>query len=418
MMSWKMSVRFALRVGAPLACMLALSACGGGAAGSASGTAAEVGPPTSGSTGPAATTNAIQLDATTHTVKQSAGSVTVTVNRAGTDSNATSVSYATANGTAVAGSDYTAISGTLTWSSGDTAAKTINISVSDATAFSGSKTFGLALSNPASGASIGEPASTTITISGDLSTAPAPAPAGTLAFSAPSYSVSQALGTVSVSVKRTGGSAGGIQVSYSTTADTAIAGTNFTAASGTLTWSDGDSSAKSVAIAISASTVFSGTRSFGVALSAPTGGATLGAPNVAAVAITGSAVATGAPSAESNLQLINQGGADNVNNPVKNSQTISWTAAAAGAAAIDHYKVYRNGTAYATTKATTFTDNAATNSNDPGWNGWGTPATAYSYNVAAVDTSGNEGPQAAQFAVYSYRNGKSNWSYNDLSYGP
>src|SRR3569833_3158523 len=189
MMSWKMSVRFALRVGAPLACMLALSAGGGCAAGSASGTAAEVGPPTSGSTGPAATTNAIQLDATTHTVKQSAGSVTVTVNRAGPDSNATSVSYA-----------------------------------------------------PASGAAVGEPASTTITISGDLSTAPAPAPAGTLAFSAPSYSVSQALGTVSVSVKRTGGSAGGIQVSYSTTADTAIAGTNFTAASGTLTWSDGDSS--------------------------------------------------------------------------------------------------------------------------------------------------------------------------------
>jgi hypothetical protein len=126
---------------------------------------------------------------------------------------------------------------------------------------------------------------------------------------------------------------------------------------------------------------------------------------------------TGAPSAVTNLLLVNQGGTDNANNPVKSSQTISWTAAVAGASPIAHYKIYRNGAAYATSTATTYTDSNATNSNDPGWNGWGTAATVYSYNVAAVDSSGNEGPQAAQYAVYSYRNGKSAWGNNDLSYG-
>jgi hypothetical protein len=42
---------------------------------------------------------------------------------------ACSVAYATANGTATAGSDYTAASGTLTWEAGDTAPKEIEVAV-------------------------------------------------------------------------------------------------------------------------------------------------------------------------------------------------------------------------------------------------------------------------------------------------
>jgi hypothetical protein len=145
------------------------------------------------------------------------------------------------------------------------------------------------------------------------------------------------------------------------------------------------------------------------------------------VAISGSAAptapatGTGAPSAVTNLQLVQQGGPNNAvgaltsgAQALTNSQQISWSAATAGASPINHYKIYRNGAAYATTTALTYTDTAATNSNDPTWS---KPATVYSYNVSAVDSSGNEGPQAAQYAVYAYRNGKSNWGNNDLSYG-
>jgi hypothetical protein len=69
---------------------------------------------------------------------------------------------------------------------------------------------------------------------------------------------------------------------------------------------------------------------------------------------------------------------------------------------------------YANTTAVSYADTAATNSNSPTWV---KNATVYSYNVAAVDNKGNIGPQAAQMSVYSYRNGVSNWSNADLSYG-
>ena len=119
-----------------------------------------------------------------------------------------------------------------------------------------------------------------------------------------------------------------------------------------------------------------------------------------------------------NLQLINQGGPNNslagAAGSRTNYQQISWNAAAPGANPIASYNVYRNGVLYANTKKLAFTDTAATGSNSPLYV---LPATVYSYNVAAVDTQGKVGPQAAQMSVYGYQNGHSNWSGQDLSYG-
>lgn len=53
--------------------------------------------------------------------------VTLYVNRTGGLGNVTTVNYATSDGTATAGSDYTAASGTLTWEAGDTAPKPISV---------------------------------------------------------------------------------------------------------------------------------------------------------------------------------------------------------------------------------------------------------------------------------------------------
>jgi hypothetical protein len=114
------------------------------------------------------------------------------------------------------------------------------------------------------------------------------------------------------------------------------------------------------------------------------------------------------------LQLINQGGPQNGSSPLTNYQEISWTAATVGSFPITYYQIYRNGVAYDTTTGTSYTDTNASRSNDPTWS---TGATIYSYQVAAVDTQGNVGPQAAQMSVYSYQNGKSNWGNSDLSWG-
>jgi hypothetical protein len=62
-----------------------------------------------------------------------------------------SVSYATVDGTATAGSDYTAASGTLTWAAGDASPKTVSVTVSGDTSNESDETFSVNLSeNPSS----------------------------------------------------------------------------------------------------------------------------------------------------------------------------------------------------------------------------------------------------------------------------
>jgi hypothetical protein len=174
-------------------------------------------------------------------------------------------------------------------------------------------------------------------------------------------------------------------------------------------------------VAINSAASFTGTKTFKIALTTTTGGATVGTPATANVTINGSGPAgvvpgsgTGAPSAVKNLQLINQGGSSNDTNAATNIQQISWAAATAGTYPISYYRIYRNGAAYATTTALTYTDKNATNSNSPTYS---QATTVYAYDVTAVDTQGTEGPKASQMSVYAYQNGQSNWSNYDLTYG-
>jgi hypothetical protein len=111
--------------------------------------------------------------------------------------------------------------------------------------------------------------------------------AGTLGFSAATYSVAQTSGLVSITVKRSGGSAGAATVHYATANGTATSGNEYTSTSGTLSWAAGDASSKSFAVPIRNATPFSGTRAFSVSLSAATG-AKLGSSTAANVTIAGS----------------------------------------------------------------------------------------------------------------------------------
>src|ERR1700722_2565413 len=213
-----------------MALALVLSACNGTAGDSASndGSGAE--------TAPAET---VLFAAASYTVAQSAGTVTVNIDRAGGSSGAISVGYTTNSGTAVAGTDFTAASGTLNWADGDASSKSFSVAISNASPFSGNKSLSVTLSNASGGASLGSPSSATVTISGDASP-----PVGSVELSASSYTVAQSAGTVTVNVNRAGGSSGAISVGYTTNSGTAVAGTDFTAASGTLNWADGDASSK------------------------------------------------------------------------------------------------------------------------------------------------------------------------------
>ena len=80
--------------------------------------------------------------------------VVFTVSLSAASSQQVTVDYATADGTATAGEDYTATSGTLTFQAGETE-KTVSVPVIDDTEDDGGETFTLTLSN-ASGADLGD----------------------------------------------------------------------------------------------------------------------------------------------------------------------------------------------------------------------------------------------------------------------
>lgn len=82
------------------------------------------------------------------TAGESAGAVTLSVELREADQSPVTVNYATSNGTATAGSDYTATSGTLTWAAGETGVKTITINLSDDSMDEPDETILVTLSNP------------------------------------------------------------------------------------------------------------------------------------------------------------------------------------------------------------------------------------------------------------------------------
>jgi len=219
------------------------------------------------------------FSATAYTVAENGGSATITVQRSGGSAGAVSVNYATANGTATAGSDYTASSGTLNWADGDTAAKTFTVPIINDTAAEAAETIALSLASPAGGATLGAPVTATLSITDDDSAR------GVLAFATSAYTVAETGGSVVVTVTRTGGSYGTASVSYATANSSALAGSDYVAASGTLTWASGDTANKTIRISVLDDIAAESTEVFQVRLSNAIG-ATLGATTTAAVSIT------------------------------------------------------------------------------------------------------------------------------------
>jgi hypothetical protein len=118
-------------------------------------------------TAPVVTPGTLALASSTATLAQSAASVSVAINRTGGSSGNVSVNYATADGTALAGTDYTKTTGALVWNDGDASSRTISIPLLSTAAFGGTRTFTIGLSGALNGATIGT-ATETVSITGNL----------------------------------------------------------------------------------------------------------------------------------------------------------------------------------------------------------------------------------------------------------
>ncbi len=184
-----------------------------------------------------------------------------TVSLSGPSGQPVTVDYATTDGTASAGLDYTATSGSLTFAPGQTS-RTITVPVSGDTIDEPDETFDVTLSDPA-GASLADGAALATITDDDqaaISIADVTVGEGDSGSTAALFSVSLASPAGQT-----------VTVRYSTADGTATAGLDYVAASGTLTFAPGEQ-AKTVSVAVSGDTTDEPDETFFVDLSGPTNG--------------------------------------------------------------------------------------------------------------------------------------------------
>lgn len=211
------------------------------------------------------------------------GTATITVTRTGGTTGAVGVSYATSNGTATAGSDYTATSGTLSWGDGVSGAQTFTVAIIDDTDVEAAETVNLTLSSPTGGATLGTPSTAILTITSEDAF-------GALQFSTTSYSVDETDGSVSnvIALRRVNGSSGAVSVDVSDvgTGTATGSGTDYTFTSPTtVNWGDGDSADKNVTLVLVDDGDVEGSETVNLSLGNVTGGASIGTPGTATVNI-------------------------------------------------------------------------------------------------------------------------------------
>jgi hypothetical protein len=175
---------------------------------------------------------------TIHDVTQAEGDAgtsafTFTVDLSGPSGKTITVHYATADGTAAAGSDYVAADGSLTFDPGESS-RTITVAVDGDTTFEPDETFFVRLSNPVNATIAGAGAGTgTGTITDDD-----PAPSLSI-DSVASNEGNTGTTPLVFTVRLSSPSGQAVTVHYATADGTAAAGSDYTATSGSLTFAPG-----------------------------------------------------------------------------------------------------------------------------------------------------------------------------------
>jgi hypothetical protein len=109
----------------------------------------------------------VAFAASTISVSESAGTVTLNVTRSGGSAGAVTVAFGTSGGTATSGADFTATSGTLSWADGQSGSRNIVVPLANDTTYESDETFTVALSGATGGLTLGAPAVATVTILDD-----------------------------------------------------------------------------------------------------------------------------------------------------------------------------------------------------------------------------------------------------------
>jgi hypothetical protein len=160
-------------------------------------------------------------------VSETNGEALISVKLSAASGRAVSINYSAAGGTATEGDDFKSVSGLLVFNPGETN-KTFSVPIYDDSINEPGETVLLALSNPTNGVA-GAPARLTI-VDDDPPLA---------SFSTNSYTVNEDGGSVSISVRLSSPFDQPIYVDFTTSDDTAHAGSDYIANSGTLVFAPG-----------------------------------------------------------------------------------------------------------------------------------------------------------------------------------
>jgi hypothetical protein len=211
-----------------------------------------------------------------NTVSESAGNTVVTIARFNGTASGVSVNYSTLNGTATAGQDYTAVSGTLNFGAGETS-KTFTIPIINDAIVEPNETINLKLSNPGGGATLGTPGPSqmsVLTIVDDD---------GTPSLSINNIRNYEDTGAFNFRVILSGTISQTVTVDYSTADGTAVAEQDYVAASGTLSFAPGET-VKFIPIVVrSGFNFYEGNETFTVNLSNPVNAAIANAQGTALI---------------------------------------------------------------------------------------------------------------------------------------
>jgi outer membrane protein assembly factor BamB len=219
----------------------------------------------------------VQFSAPAYSIDDAgAPTLTVTITRTGGAEGALDVDYAAADGTALAGINYSAASGTLHWAAGDSAGKTFTVDILDDGGPEADSAFTVNLSRVSLPGAIGTPAAATVNISEEA----------VLAFTGPTFKVDEGTTGFQVRVHRAFGNYGTVRVQYTVLAGTAAAGVDYTApATGTLTWTEGGPADQFITFDFPNDLVSEGKETILLTLNTPGGNALLGAQSTTTVVI-------------------------------------------------------------------------------------------------------------------------------------
>ena len=210
------------------------------------------------------TTPTLAFSASQYRAREGAKAV-ITVRRSGATGPSLSVGYAALQGTATLG-DFSLVSGTLSFPSG-VVTRSFQVPLTADSLAEGPETVVLVLSGATPAGTLGSPSSAVLVIDDDDK-------GGAVQFAASTATVAEGT-TGSLKIVRTGGLASGARVKYAATLGTATNGSDYALSAGSVVFAAGQTAA-TLSLPTLADALTEGDETVVLALSEPTGGATLG----------------------------------------------------------------------------------------------------------------------------------------------